>query len=61
MRRELFLDYKRFEEKIPYCKSPEFEKLSKFLFVNNIRYNVEKIKRDFTEQEMVFVEEEEEE
>jgi len=59
--RELFLDYKRFEEKIPYCKSPEFEKLSKFLFVNNIRYNVEKIKRDFTEQEMVFVEEEEEE
>lgn len=55
--RELFKDYKRFEENVPYCKHPEFNKLQKFLVVNNIRYNVEKVKRDFTEQEFVFVDE----
>jgi 5'-3' exonuclease len=56
--RELFRDYKRFEESVPYCKPPNFEKLGKFLFVNNIRYSIEKIKKDFTEQEFVIVEDE---
>lgn len=55
--RELFTEYERFNESIPYCKPADFNSLAEFMFVNGIRYNIEKLKRDLAPPELVFQEE----
>jgi 5'-3' exonuclease len=55
--RELFTQYERFTERIPYCKPADFNALAEFMFVNNIRYNMEKLKRDLAQPDLFFQEE----
>ena len=55
--RELFTKYERFTESIPYCKPADFNALAEFMFVNNIRYNIDKLKRDLAPPELLFEEE----
>ena len=46
--RELFTNYEIFDKEIPHCSPPEFLKLNEFLMSQNIRYNIELIKKDLT-------------
>ena len=52
--RELFLGYEKHTDKIPYCKSIDFNEFHKFLFTNNIRFSIEKVKKDFAPPKIVF-------
>lgn len=54
--RELFTEYERFKQSIPYCKPADFNALAEFMFVNNIRYNMDKLKRDLAPPELLFEE-----
>ena len=53
--RELFSNDKSVDVYIPYCKEPDFNKLQSFLFVNNCRINLNKIKEEFKIQEIKFL------
>jgi 5'-3' exonuclease len=53
--REIFKDYQRLNTEIKYCEPPNFEKLNVFLFKNNIRMNVERIRKDFSLKEIIIV------
>jgi flap endonuclease-1 len=53
--RKLFIEFgEKTTEEIPYCGRPNFEKLESFMRVNNIRLSIERLKRDFTENIVVF-------
>ena len=52
--RELFSNDKSVDVYIPYCKEPDFNKLQTFLFVNNCRISLNKIKEEFQTQEIKF-------
>ena len=52
--RELFSNDKSVDVYIPYCKEPDFNKLQSFLFVNNCRINLNKIKEEFQTQQITF-------
>ena len=52
--RELFSNDKSVDVYIPYCKEPDFNKLQAFLFVNNCRISLNKIKEEFQTQEIAF-------
>jgi len=52
--RELFQEYEQFNEHIPYCKPADYNKLSEFMFKHNIRFNIEKLKRDLAPPELSF-------
>lgn len=54
--REIFCDYEKFKEYIPYCKTPDFNEISKFIFHNNIKFSLDKLKRDFSPPKMIFEE-----
>ena len=54
--RELFIDYKKCNEEIKYCTKPLFNDLDKFAFENNIRINIDKLKKDFSPLEIIFEE-----
>lgn len=46
--RELFTQYEKFDKDIPYCSEPQLLKLNEFLLCQNIRYNMELLKKDMT-------------
>ena len=50
--RELFSVPKDFNFKIPYCDKPNFSKLEEFLFVNNIRIDINNLKKFFKTPEI---------
>lgn len=52
--RELFTEFAPFEERIPYCKEPAWQIFEKFLFENNVRLNMKKLKKDFEPPGLVF-------
>ena len=52
--RELFSNDKSVDVYIPYCKEPDFNKLQGFLFVNNCKINLNKIKEEFKIKEIKF-------
>ena len=52
--RELFSNDKTVNVYIPYCKKPDFIKLQNFLFVNNCRISLNKIKEEFEPQKLEF-------
>jgi len=52
--RELFTCYEKKKVKISYCGTPDFIKLEEFIFENNIRINVEDIKKSFTHNIVVY-------
>ena len=54
--RELFREYQKFDGKIPYCKPFDYNGICEFLFVNNIKFNSSKIKKDFEPAELIFEE-----
>ena len=54
--REMFSTYP-LECFIPYCGTPDFSRLSEFLFVNHIRYDVNLIKRHLSARQLIFEEE----
>ncbi len=39
---------------IPYCDKPEFNEVQDFFFKNNIRYNIDKLKKSMSYREIVF-------
>ena len=45
--RELFRDYEKLDIIIPYCGSPEFNKLSEFIAKHNIYISLEYLKKSF--------------
>lgn len=50
--RELFTVPEIFDFKIPYCDRPNFEKLHEFLYVNNIRMDINNLKNYFKTPEI---------
>lgn len=38
----------------PYCGVPDFSKLEEFFYTNNIRFNIEKLKKNFQAREVYF-------
>ena len=55
--RDLFLNYERHEIKnVLYCGSPNFDELKNFILKNNIKINLEKLKKSFI-HEIIFLEE----
>lgn len=57
--RELFRGYKRCQENVKYCGEPNFNALQEFIFKNNVRINVENLRKCFV-RKIVFEDEEEE-
>ena len=52
--RELFCGYEKFEKPIPYCKQPDLIRMETFLFQNNIRFSINKLKKDFSGKDLMF-------
>jgi len=52
--RELFTEYKTCELKVKYCREPDWEKLSEFLFYHNCNMDISTIKKSFEPPEIVF-------
>ena len=50
--RELFEVPETFNFKIPYCDKPNFDKLQEFLYVNNIRIDINNLKNYFKTPEI---------
>ena len=50
--RELFNVPENFNFKIPYCDRPNFEKLQEFLYINNIRIDINNLKNLFKTPEI---------
>jgi 5'-3' exonuclease len=57
--RELFRDYKKWEDKVGFCGAPDFEKLQLFLTKKNLRTNLESLYKSFTNSNIVIVEDDE--
>ena len=57
--RELFKDYEKTNlTKIPFCGSPDFNKLKEFVFKYNIKHNIDNLKQSFVESSRIVFEEE---
>lgn len=57
--RELFKDYEKTPlTKIPFCGSPDFIKLTEFVFKYNIKHNIDNLKQSFVESSRIVFEEE---
>jgi flap endonuclease-1 len=55
--RELFKDYEKTKlTKIPFCGSPDFNKLKEFVFKNNIKHNIDNLKQSFVESSRIVFE-----
>lgn len=52
--RELFRDYKKSQIKVPYCGTPDFQALQKFVFQKNLRINADSLRKSFTHNVAVF-------
>lgn len=53
--REMFSTPENIDQKIPYCGKPDIKKLQRWLFENNVSYNVESIVSSFErKEELVF-------
>jgi len=56
--RELFTGYEQIDLKfVPFCGSPDLINLQKFVVDNNLNINIEKLKKDFTHNNIVIFEE----
>ena len=59
--RELFTDFEDYKlDTIPFCGTPDFDKLEKFVFAHHVQVNIKKLRKDFTHKEIVFEDSEEE-
>ena len=63
--RELFTDFTEEVQvintmNIPYCFSPNFEKLEKFVIKQKISINIEKLRQDFTQNNLIVFEDSDE-
>ena len=59
--RELFTDFTEEVQvintmNIPYCFSPNFEKLEKFVIKQKMSINIEKLRQDFTQNNLIVFE-----
>jgi flap endonuclease-1 len=54
--RELFKDYEQKQVDIPYCGKPDFTVLSEFIVKNNVKINIEGLRRSFIHNVIVFEE-----
>ena len=54
--RELFREYEKVSYKIKYCGTPDFQKLSEFIFKNNINCSVDGLKKSFVHQTKIVFE-----
>ena len=56
--RELFTKYQEINiTSIPFCGTPDFEKLRLFIIENNININIETLKKNFTHNNLIIYEE----
>jgi flap endonuclease-1 len=55
--RKLFEIPQKIDFDVPYCGIPNFEKVSEFLFKNNLHFNISKLKRNLGESQLIFIEE----
>ena len=57
--RELFTNYERHGvKKVPYCGTPDFEKLKTFISENDINIDLEKLRSSFVHDELIFIDDE---
>jgi flap endonuclease-1 len=54
--RELFVEYEKADVFLPYCGTPDFEALKKFVFKNNLAMDIEGLRSSFTKNLIVFEE-----
>jgi 5'-3' exonuclease len=54
--REIFTQYERFTQKIPYCSPADFVELRRFMSKKNIRFSIQKLEKDL-ETQLVFSDE----
>lgn len=60
--RQLFTEFEEYKiDKIPFCGKPNFEELEKFIINHQIQVNINKIRKDFTQKELIFEDDEEDE
>jgi len=59
--RELFREYEQKDIKIPFCGSPDFEKLTYFVFKKNLNISIEGLKKCFIHSTTIIFEESDEE
>lgn len=60
--RELFTEFEDYKlDKIPFCGTPDFKKLEKFVISHKVQINMDKLRKDFTHQEFIFEDSEPEE
>jgi 5'-3' exonuclease len=53
--RELFAIPDQIEFDVPYCGIPDFSKVNEFFFVNNLRFNMNVLKKNLDQSELSFV------
>lgn len=59
--RELFKNYKKMEiNSVPFCGSPDFPRLVEFVKIHNIHVDIEKLKKNFTHNNIIIIEEDDE-
>jgi 5'-3' exonuclease len=59
--RQLFREYEQKDIKVLFCGSPDFEKLTEFVFKNNLNINIEGLKKCFIHSTTIIFEESDEE
>jgi 5'-3' exonuclease len=54
--RQLFREYQKSQEKVPYCGCPNFNGLQQFVVKKNLRVNIESLRKSFVHNVIVFEE-----
>jgi 5'-3' exonuclease len=52
--RQLFREYQKTNVKVPYCGTPDFTELQKFLFIRNLRIDTDSLRKSFIHNIIIF-------
>lgn len=59
--RQLFTEFEEYDiDSVPYCGCPNFEELERFIITKKIQVNIEKLRKDFTQNIVIFEDSDEE-
>ncbi len=60
--RQLFTEFEEYKiDKVPFCGTPDFENLEKFIITHEVQVNIEMLRKDFTHTDVVFEDTDDEE
>ena len=59
--RQLFTEYEKKNIKVLYCGTPDFQKLTDFVFKKNLPINVDGLKKSFTQSNVIIFEDDDDE